>query len=57
MIPNDPAMLLSYINMKLRDNYKTLDELCDDMDIDETGLREKLETIDYFYDTKTNQFC
>ena len=57
MIPNDPVMLLSYINAKLRDNYKTLDELCDDMDIDETGLREKLETIDYFYDTKTNQFC
>ena len=57
MIPNDPAMLLSYINMKLRDKYATLDELCEDMQIDEMGLREKLETINYFYDEMTNRFC
>lgn len=56
MSPNDPAMLLSYINTKLRDQYDTLDELCADMQIDETGLREKLEKIDYFYDDRTNQF-
>ena len=57
MIPNDPTMLLSYINMKLRDKYATLDELCEDMQIDEMGLREKLETINYFYDEMTNRFC
>jgi len=57
MLPNDPAMLLSYINTKLRDEYATLDELCDDMDIDETSLRGKLETINYFYDDMSNQFC
>ena len=57
MIPNDPAMLLSYINTKLRDEYASLDELCADMDIDETGLREKLETINYFYDDMSNRFC
>lgn len=27
-IPNDPVMLLSYINTQLRDFYPTLDELC-----------------------------
>ena len=57
MLPNDPAMLLSYINTKLRDEYATLDELCEDMQIDETGLRGKLESINYFYDDMTNQFC
>ena len=56
MIPNDPAMLLSYMNMKLRNKYTTLADLCADMQIDEVGLREKLELINYFYDENTNQF-
>ena len=30
-LPEDPMMLFSFINMKLRDNYSSLDELCDDM--------------------------
>ena len=30
-LPEDPMMLLSFINMKLRDNYSSRDELCDDM--------------------------
>lgn len=57
MLPNDPAMLLSYINTKLRDEYASLDELCANMNIDETRLRGKLETINYFYDDMSNQFC
>ena len=32
-IPNDPMMLLSYINTKLRDEYKNLSELCDDLEL------------------------
>ena len=27
MIPNDPVMLLSFVNMKLRDEFSDLDEL------------------------------
>ena len=34
MIPKDPVMLLSFINLKLRDFYDDLDALCDDLDID-----------------------
>ena len=34
MIPNDPNILLSVINMKLRDFYSSLDKLCDDLDYD-----------------------
>lgn len=30
MIPEDPVMLLSFMNMKLRDFYPSLDAFCDD---------------------------
>lgn len=56
MLPNDPAMLLSYINMKLRDQYKSLDDLCDDLDISKQEIVEKLKSIDYIYDIEKNQF-
>ena len=56
MIPKDPAMLLSFINLKLRDFYGSLDALCDDLDVDKAGITGKLEAIDYHYDEEKNQF-
>ncbi|MDE6954093.1 MAG: DUF4250 domain-containing protein [Erysipelotrichales bacterium] len=56
MIPNDPVMLLSFINMKLRDQYDSLDALCDDLDISKQEIIEKLKKIDYIYDNEKNQF-
>lgn len=56
MIPQDPAMLLSFINLKLRDYYASLEALCDDMDIDRTEIEDKLSTIDYHYDKEKNRF-
>ncbi|MFQ7801291.1 MAG: DUF4250 domain-containing protein [Coprobacillus cateniformis] len=56
MLPNDPAMLLSYINMKLRDQYDSLERLCDDLDISKSEIVEKLKSIDYIYDNEKNQF-
>ena len=56
MLPNDPSMLLSYINMKLRDQYDSLERLCDDLDISKSEIVEKLKTIDYIYDNEKNQF-
>ena len=55
-IPKDPVMLLSFINLKLRDNYASLDALCDDLDISKEALTQKLQSIDYSYDEKNNQF-
>ena len=46
MLPNDPMILLSYINTKLRDEYASLDELCDDLNEDRKQIEEKLKTID-----------
>lgn len=56
MMPQDPAMLLSYINMKLRDQYDSLESLCEDLDVSMSEIVEKLKTIDYIYDNEKNQF-
>ncbi|MBE6062335.1 MAG: DUF4250 domain-containing protein [Clostridium butyricum] len=52
----DPYMLLSVINTKLRDEYSSLDILCDDMDIDKETVLSKLASVDYIYDGSINQF-
>lgn len=56
MIPKDPVMLLSFINLKLRDYYTDLDALCDELDADRTEIEDKLSSIDYHYDKEKNQF-
>ncbi len=56
MMPKDPAMLLSYVNLKLRDFYTSLDALCEDFDVDRNEIVEKLSGIDYHYDEEKNQF-
>lgn len=56
MTPKDPVMLLSFINLKLRDYYSSLEALCDDMEVSEAEIREKLGSIDYRYDEEKNQF-
>ena len=42
VLPEDPMILFSFINTKLRDNYASLDELCDDMHISKVDLVAKL---------------
>ena len=56
MIPQDPVMLLSFINLKLRDFYGSLKQLCDDLDVNEQEITDKLAAIDYHYDEERNQF-
>lgn len=56
MIPNDPVMLLSFLNLKLRDYYANLDALCEDLDVDKEELVSKLAGIDYHYNSERNQF-
>lgn len=52
----DPFILLSIINMKLRDFYGSLDQLCEDLNIDENLLNDKLKSVGYGYNTENNQF-
>ena len=55
-LPKDPVMLLSMVNMKLRDQYASLDELCIDLEEDKEELCAKLSSAGFSYDEKTNQF-
>lgn len=55
-VPKDPVILLSFLNLKLRDFYSSLDELCKDLGLEEQEVVMKLKTIDYEYDVATNQF-
>lgn len=55
MIPSDPNMLLSFINLKLRDQYSSLEDMMDDLDIDPTELAGKLTNAGIFYDATSNQ--
>ena len=56
MIPKDPVMLLSFLNLKLRDYYSSLDALCDDLDVDKQEITDRLAGINYHYDAARNQF-
>lgn len=56
-LPQDPFMLLSFINMKLRDyDYENLDDLCSQLDIDKVTLLSKLKEAGFEYIPSINQF-
>lgn len=55
-LPNDPVMLLSFVNTRLRDFYPTLDEFCMAHEVSKEEIVDKLDAIDYRYDAETNQF-
>lgn len=55
-IPNDPIMLLSYINTQLRNFYPSLDALCKDLNLEQKNLTDKLASIDCHYNKEQNQF-
>ena len=55
-LPKDPMLLLSVVNTKLRDQYTSLDALCEDMQAAREKMETKLQNIDYTYDENTNQF-
>ena len=56
MVPNDPIMLLSFVNLKLRDYYSNLEAMCEDLNIDKAELEEKLKGVGYAYDLQLNKF-
>lgn len=56
MIPKDPVILLSFVNMKLRDEYDSLEDLCAALDADQGEIIADLSTLSYHYDRIRNQF-
>ncbi len=49
-------MLLSWVNMKLRDQYDSLDQLTDDLQLDKKELTRRLSEAGFEYMSGINQF-
>ena len=56
MLPKDPMILLSWVNTHLRDEYPSLDALCEDRDLDRAALEATLEAVGFTYDAEQNRF-
>ncbi len=55
-IPNDPVILLSYMNTQLRDYYSSLDEFGKANHINTEEIITKLSAIGYEYSSELNKF-
>lgn len=55
-LPEDPMMLLSFINLKLRDEFSSLDELCSTLNINRKELEENLSKAGFEYSEENNKF-
>ncbi len=56
MVPNDPIILLSYVNTKLRDNYSSLEDLCKSENVKSDDIIKKLSAVGYEYSREMNKF-
>ncbi|WP_024866479.1 DUF4250 domain-containing protein [Butyrivibrio sp. FCS014] len=59
MLPQDPVILLSYMNTQLRDNYSSLESLAEGLDVPYSELEDavkSLKEMGYAYDAARNKF-
>ena len=56
MLPQDPIILLGFVNTRLRDQYANLDALCEDLQADQAAIVDKLSAVGFEYDPESNQF-
>ena len=56
MLPKDPVILMSVLNTKLRDQYDSLEALCDDLELNRDELTIRLQEAGFDYDPEQNQF-
>lgn len=55
-LPKDPMMLFSMVNMKLRDQYDSLEALCEDLDVDRQQIEKELAVAGFEYNKQQNKF-
>ena len=55
-LPKDPMILFSFVNTKLRDNYASLDLLCDDLNVSKEDILERLASAGFEYNQQLNKF-
>ncbi len=56
MLPKDPFMLLSVINMKLRDSNDSLDDICSAEGAGKDEVIKRLKDAGFEYVPEINQF-
>ena len=49
-------MLYSFINLKLRDFYPSLDALCEDLNVEKDDIVRKLKAVGFEYNPAKNRF-
>jgi hypothetical protein len=52
----DPYMLLSIVNMKLRDSFDSLEGMCEEYGLEAEILEKRLSAVGYNYNKGNNQF-
>ena len=55
-LPADDFILLSLINTKLRDNYSSLQDLCEEEGVSQSEIITRLAVLNYTYDDEANAF-
>ena len=55
-MPEEPNLLFSVINTMLRDKYKSLDDLCEDLAWERSEILEILEPAGFEYNAIGNRF-
>lgn len=55
-LPKDPMILFSVINMRLRDIYSSLDDLCEDHHVDRQDIENRLKEVGFEYNAEQNKF-
>lgn len=55
-LPQDDFILLSFVNTKLRDEYSSLADFCENYGVDEREIRTRLADLGYKYDEENNSF-
>lgn len=55
-LPEDPMMLYSFVNMKLRDFYPSLEALCEDFGVEQAEIEARLKAVGFEYNPEQNRF-
>lgn len=56
MLPQDPYILVSFLNTELRDRFDSLEELCQFHQAQPPELLDRLERIGFRYDPAQKRF-
>ncbi|MCR5153459.1 MAG: DUF4250 domain-containing protein, partial [Lachnospiraceae bacterium] len=52
----DNVLLYGFINLKLRDYYSSIEDLCEDLELDKDEIIERLKSAGFEYDREHNRF-